>query len=228
MGFDRECEQKLMKNRIGRLLVITDESIQSRFTHGELAALAAKGGAGMIQYREKAKTTRELIETAMSSKKICSDAGVPFIVNDRVDVALAVDADGVHLGLEDIPIPVARKLLGPEKIIGGTAGTTEGALWVQNQGADYVGFGHIYPTRSKEKPSPPVGLEVLEQTCSVLEIPVFAIGGINARNIGPVVRAGAFGAAVISAVCAQVNPEAAVVELTEAIDRALASENGKR
>lgn len=211
-----------MNKQIGRLHVITDQTVQDRFTHAKLAGYAVEGGAGAIQYRDKILGTREAIETARTLKQICSAAGVPLIVNDRVDIAMAVDADGVHLGRKDLPIAAARMLLGPEKIIGGTAGTYEEALQVHEAGADYIGFGHIFPTRSKDKPSPPVGLDTLKEICTRIEIPVIAIGGITQQNVEQVIMAGAFGAAVIGAVCAQKDPEAATAELVSAIDQALA------
>ncbi|NIM20182.1 MAG: thiamine phosphate synthase [Candidatus Latescibacteria bacterium] len=209
--------------QLGRLHVITDESIQRRFSHAKLAGLAVSGGADAVQFRDKRMGTRKLVEAAAVLKRICANSGIPLIINDRVDIAMAVDADGVHLGSDDIPIAVARKLLGPNKIIGGSAGTMEEALLAESEGADYIGFGHIYPTSSKEKPTRPRGLERLKEVCSAVEIPVIAIGGIALSNIEPVIRAGAFGVAVISAVCSRKNPEAATTALRRAIDRAAAT-----
>ena len=217
-----------MKKQIGRLHVITDESIQDRFTHAKLAGFAVAGGAGTIQYRDKTPDTRESIDTARTLRQICSTAGVPLIINDRVDIAMAVDADGVHLGCDDIPIVAAGKLLGPNKIIGGSAGNLEDALRVQEEGADYIGFGHIFPTKSKDKPSSPVGLDTLKKVCCEIKIPVIAIGGIEIETIEQVILAGAFGVAVIGAVCAQKDPEAATARLVSAIDHALDKCKNKR
>jgi thiamine-phosphate pyrophosphorylase len=210
-----------MKKQIGRLHVITDQSIQDRFTHAKLAGFAVAGGAGTIQYRDKTPGTRESIDTAHTLRQICTTAEVPLLINDRVDIALAVDADGVHLGRDDLPIAAARKLLGFNKIIGGTAGNLADALRVQEEGADYLGFGHIFPTKSKDKPSSPVGLDTLNTVCSKIAIPVIAIGGIEIETIEKVILAGAFGAAVIGAVCAQKDPEDATARLVSAIDHAL-------
>jgi thiamine-phosphate pyrophosphorylase len=210
-----------MKKQIGRLHVITDVAVQDRFTHAKLAGFAVAGGAGTIQFRDKILGTREAIDTARTLKRICAGAGVPLIINDRADVALAVDADGVHLGRNDLPIATARQLLGPGKIIGGTAGTVEDALHARETGADYIGFGHIFPTQSKDKPSPPVGLEALRVVCSRVDIPVIAIGGITRQNVEQVIMAGAFGVAVIGAVCAQEDPETATGGLASAIEQAL-------
>jgi thiamine-phosphate pyrophosphorylase len=210
-----------MKKKIGRLHVITDVAVQDRFTHAKLAGFAVAGGAGAIQFRDKNLGTREAIDTARTLKRICEGAGVTFIINDRVDIVLAVDADGVHLGRDDLPITQARKLLGAEKIIGATAGTIEDALRAREEGADYIGFGHIFQTRSKAKPSAPVGLEALRDVCARIDIPVIAIGGITPKNVGQVVAAGAYGTAVIGAVCAQKDPEDATGRLTSAINEAL-------
>jgi thiamine-phosphate pyrophosphorylase len=217
-----------MNKQIGRLHVITDESVQDRFTHAKLAGFAVAGGAGTIQFRDKTRCTRDSIDSARTLKRICSLAGVPLIINDRVDIALAVDADGVHLGRDDLPIPAARKLLGANKIIGGSAGNIEDALRAQEEGADYIGFGHIFPTQSKDKPSPPVGLGALHEVCRRVKIPIIAIGGITLEKIEPVILAGAFGAAVIGAVCASKDPEAAAAELTSAVDHALARLKDKK
>lgn len=217
-----------MKKHIGRLHVITDESIQDRFTHARLAGFAVAGGAGAIQFRDKALATRDLIDTARTIKQICSAGDVPLIINDRVDVALAMDADGVHLGCGDIPITAARRLLGPDKIIGATAGSLDDALRAQEEGADYIGFGHVFPTKSKSKSSPPVGLDALRNVCSCIKIPVIAIGGIELETVESVVKAGAFGAAVIGAVCAREDPEDATARLVCAVEEARIKFNGQR
>ncbi|MFH1754216.1 MAG: thiamine phosphate synthase, partial [Candidatus Latescibacterota bacterium] len=128
-----------MKKQIGRLHVITDQSVQQRHSHARLAGLAVAGGAGIIQFRDKVMGTRELIDTARILTDICSGSGIPLIINDRVDIVLAVDAGGVHLGRDDLPIEAARKILGPAKIIGGSAGSLEDAQSAQDAGADYVG-----------------------------------------------------------------------------------------
>ena len=206
-----------MKRKIGKLCVITDTVVQKKYSHVEIAQLAIKGGADVIQFRDKSMATGELIETAGKLKKICSKAGVLFIVNDRVDVALVSDADGVHLGIEDIPLKDARKLLGKDKIIGGTAHSLKEAEEACKNGADYIGFGHIYPTLSKHKLTPPVGIYELEKIVKKIRIPVLAIGGIGFDNISEVVKTGVHGAAVISSVLKNKNPENAVKELKRII-----------
>jgi thiamine-phosphate pyrophosphorylase len=207
----------LQRSPIGKLHVITDTSVQQRFSHVELAELAIAGGADTIQFRDKSSGTRAIIETAKAILALCRRSGTTFIVNDRVDIALAVDADGVHLGQRDLPIGEARRLLGAAKLIGGTASSPTEAKRVERDGADYVGFGHIYRTSSKDKPDAPRGLDMLGRVCRTVSVPVVAIGGINATNIDPVVGAGAWGVAIIGAVCNAANPQTATTELMERI-----------
>ncbi len=206
-----------MKRKIGKLCVITDTVVQKKYSHIEIAQMAIKGGADVIQFRDKLISTHELIETAKELKKICSKAGVLFIVNDRVDVAIIANADGVHLGIEDVPVKEARKLLGKNKIIGGTAHSIKEAEEARKNGADYIGFGHIYPTLSKRKTTPPVGINELAKVVKGVKIPVLAIGGIGLNNISEVVKTGVHGAAVIGSVLKNKNPENAVKELRRII-----------
>jgi thiamine-phosphate pyrophosphorylase len=198
-------------------MVITDTTIQKRFPHEKLAALAIAGGAGVIQYRDKHSTTAVMIQNAIVLKKICAEHQVPLIINDRLDVALAANADGVHLGQEDLPVKAARELLGPGRLIGGSAGTVDQAVQAQAEGADYIGFGHIFPTGSKDKPGRPVGLDGLREVCAAANIPVVAIGGIDASTAPEAIRAGAWGLAVIGAVCGREDPRAAAAEIQNAI-----------
>ncbi len=205
-----------MKKPIGALCVITDVSIQSRYTHLELCELAIRGGASVIQLRDKTASSRELYALAVAMQLLCTGLGATFIINDRVDIALAAHTDGVHLGQTDLPIPTARRLLGPDKLIGGTASTLEEALQVERDGADYIGFGHIFPTATKEKPSAPKGIAALSEVMASVKIPVMAIGGITHANAYDVARTGA-SLAVVSAVCASENPTAATRDLVEII-----------
>lgn len=195
--------------KIGRLHVLTDEVLQTRFSHLQLAEEAISGGADTIQLRQKAGSTRELIETARQIQAVCRATGVTFIVNDRVDVALAVGADGVHLGQDDFPISLARKILGSDVIIGGSAGSLDEAQRCVMEGADYVGFGPVYETASKDDAGPAAGLDLLSQISRKIDLPVVAIGGITVGNMKNVIEAGAHGIAVISAVCCQDDPKEA-------------------
>lgn len=178
--------------------------------------MAIAGGADTIQYREKSGATREMIETAGQMRRFCADSGVTFIVNDRLDVAIASDADGVHLGQDDFPIPLARKLLG-NRIIGGSAATLDEARKCLEEGADYIGFGPVYPTTSKANASPVTGIELMKEVVVAIPLPIIAIGGITAENTSEVVRVGAHGIAVISAICCQEDPEDATRALQHAV-----------
>lgn len=202
-----------MKRKIGRMCIITDTAVQKKYSHIEIALMAINGGADVIQFRDKSMPTGELIETAKKIKKICSKAGVLFIVNDRVDAALLADADGVHLGKEDIPLKEARKLLGKNKIIGRTAHTIKEAREAEENGADYIGFGHIYLTASKLKLTSPVGTEKLKYAVKTINIPIFAIGGISLSNIEEIIKTGVHGAAVIGSVVKSSDPAKTVKEL---------------
>jgi thiamine-phosphate pyrophosphorylase len=211
--------------QIGRLHVLTDTVLQSRFSHLELARMAIKGGADTIQFRQKTGATREMIEIVRQLKQLCLDSGVTLIVNDRIDVAIAADADGVHLGQDDFPTGLARKLLGESRIIGGSAATLEEAQSCLAEGADYVGFGPVYPTASKSDAGPVTGIKLLKQTIEAIPLPIIAIGGISADNTPEVIRAGARGIAVISAVCCHKDPEQATRALRQALQTEILREN---
>ncbi|MFH1931582.1 MAG: thiamine phosphate synthase [Pseudomonadota bacterium] len=208
-----------MMKQIGKLHILTDTVLQSRFSHMEITRLAIAGGADTIQYRQKSGSTREMIEIARNMKRLCSEAGVTFIVNDRLDVAIAAEADGVHLGQDDFPIPMARDLLGEGRIIGGSAATLDEARKCLSEGAGYVGFGPVYPTSSKDDAGPVSGIDILKQVVEVIPLPIIAIGGVSAENIPDVMRAGAHGIAVISAVCCQDDPEEATRALYQTLNK---------
>ncbi|MFH1350299.1 MAG: thiamine phosphate synthase [Pseudomonadota bacterium] len=206
-----------MMKKVGRFHVLTDTVLQSRFSHLDLTRLAIAGGADTIQFRQKSGSTREMIETAREMKRLCREAEVTFIVNDRIDVAIGAEADGVHLGQDDFPIPLARRLLGEGAIIGGSAAVMEEAQRCLEDGADYIGFGPVYPTGSKDDAGPVSGIEILKQVVQNIPLPIIAIGGVDAKNTPDVVRAGAHGIAVISAVCCQEDPEQATRWLLDAL-----------
>ncbi len=192
--------------RIGRFHVLTDTCLQARFSHVELAKLVIAGGADTIQFRQKEGPTGELIRVAGQMQALCKRAGTTFIVNDRVDVAIASQADGVHLGQDDFPISLARKILGEKAIIGGSAGSLEEARTCLREGVDYIGVGPVYPTFSKADAGPAAGLELLMQIVTTIPLPIIAIGGIMAGNAAPVIETGVHGIAVISAVCCENDP----------------------
>ena len=205
---------------IGVLHVITDTTVQSQFTHAQLAELAIEGGADTVQFRQKIGTTRQLIETAGAVRSVCAARQVPLIVNDRADIALAVNAVGVHFGQDDLPVAIGRRILPPDMVIGASARTEEKILEAISEGANYIGFGPIYRTSSKPDAETPKGLAGLRRMCEIARCPVIAIGGITADTVYDVIRAGAHGVAVISAVCNQPNPRVATQHLMAEIERA--------
>lgn len=201
------------------LHVITDTSIQKRFSHEDLALLACAGGADVIQLRDKQLSDNDLLAVARRVRAICERYGVVMIMNDRVDVARACGI-GVHVGRDDTPIADARRALGAEACIGTTASSPDEVRAAQAAGADYAGFGHVFATSSKQKSGPPLGLDAVRAATAGAGIPLIAIGGINATNARDVIRAGAWGVAVIGAVVKSDNPEAATRALRAAIDGA--------
>lgn len=194
------------------LYVCTDRDIMTKDTLEEAVELAIKGGATIIQLREKDCTSREFYELALSIKDITDAYEVPLIINDRLDIALAVHADGVHLGQSDIPVQVARNVMGPNCIVGATANTLEKAKEAWQSGADYLGVGDVFGSATKND-TKPVELKELKKICDTVKIPVVAIGGISKKNIHLLKDTGVAGVAVISAVLGQTDITAAAEEL---------------
>ena len=173
---------------------------------------ALKGGATLLQLREKDKSTREYIELAEKVHEITKRYNVPLIIDDRVDVALAVDAEGVHVGASDMPVRTARKLLGEDKIVGATAKTVPWAKEAYDEGADYLGVGAIYPTTTKVK-TVLTSTDILRDICHAVPIPVGAIGGLNKDNIDVLSGIPIAGICVVSAIMKANDPKAAAEEL---------------
>jgi thiamine-phosphate pyrophosphorylase len=188
----------------------------------DVVRAAIRGGATVVQLREKAATMREMVELGRALHELTATACIPLIVNDRVDVALAVGAEGVHLGVDDMPVTLARQVLGPHCIIGASPETIEGARKAELDGADYLGVGDLYGTPTKGDAGQPIGLEGLARVARAVSIPVVAIGGIRPENASAAIEAGAAGVAVISAVVGAENPEAATCRLREAVRAARA------
>ena len=182
------------------LYIITDQRISLGRSHLEIAKAALVGGATVIQFRDKEMQDAEAIEVCRKIHQLTQQEGVPFIVNDRVEVAKIVGAEGVHLGQEDMPCCLVRKILGREKIIGVSAKTIEQAQKAVEEGADYLGVGPIYPTTTKPGADKALGVGRLKEIRGSVNIPLVAIGGIKEDNLEEVLKAGADGVAVISAV----------------------------
>lgn len=183
-----------------RLYVITDEALSAGRPAVEVVRAALAGGATAIQLRAKSWGGRRLVEEGRRLRAVTREAGALFIVNDRLDVALAVGADGVHLGQEDLPLADARRLAGPDFVIGISVDTEEEAAAAEAGGADYLGAGPAFPTTSKADAGPVLGPEGIGRIARRVRVPVVGIGGIGPGRAAPVVRAGAAGVAVISAV----------------------------
>ena len=176
---------------------------------------AVSCGVKVVQYRNKNAETREMYQEAVRLREICRDSGSLFLVNDRIDIALAAEADGVHLGQSDMPCLAARKLLGDEKIIGVTVHNLGEALAAESIGADYLGVSPIFQTATKPDAGKPKGITLIEEIRAEVDIPLIAIGGINHGNAGEVVRAGADGLCAISCVVAKENVREEITKFQE-------------
>lgn len=198
------------------LYLVTDRRLMSCQTIEESVSLAIKGGASVVQLREKDCTSREFYELALRVKRITEPRSVPLIINDRIDIALAANADGVHLGQSDIPCKEARKIFG-DKIIGVSAALPEEAVQAQSDGADYLGVGAVFTTQTKTN-TRPVTSEIIKQIRAAVTIPFVVIGGINSENIKELYGLGINGAAVVSAVVSQPDITAAARKIRKALE----------
>jgi thiamine-phosphate pyrophosphorylase len=201
------------------LCVITAHAERPRRGHVDVARAALEGGATMIQLREKDLSTRALLELAEQIGALTREHSAAFVVNDRVDVALAAEADGVHLGMEDMPIATARRLLGAERLIGASVDDPADARRAEAAGADYLGVGPVFATGSKADAGDPIGLGPIGEIKRAVSIPVLAIGGLTCDNVENVIRAGADGIAVISAVTEAADMVAATRALRDCVQK---------
>lgn len=192
------------------LYVITDNTLMPGRGHLEIAQAVLEAGGRILQLRDKRASTRELVQIGMRLRELTRSYNAILIVNDRVDVALAVEADGVHLGQEDMPMLIARRLMGEGAIIGISVETVEEAVKAEAEGADYLGVGPMFSTVTKPDAGSPVGPERLRQIKRQIQIPVFGIGGINHGNFREVLEAGADGVCVIGAIVAAQDMQLAV------------------
>jgi thiamine-phosphate pyrophosphorylase len=199
-----------MLNRAqARLCLITDRRFLNGRSLRDVVDAAVRGGATMVQLREKHASTREFLEQALMLKALLAGRGVPLIVNDRIDVALAVDADGVHIGQKDMPLAIARRLLGPTKLIGLSITNEEQMRRDDAKEADYLGVGPLYQQATKDDASTPLGVEGFARLRALTDLPVIAIGGLKPDNPGAVGAAGADGFAVVTGLIGADDPEAA-------------------
>ncbi|WP_026895211.1 thiamine phosphate synthase [Clostridiisalibacter paucivorans] len=198
--------------------LVTEEKFSSKSTI-EVVKEAIKGGVDVIQLRDKNLNMRERYEIGKAIKKLAHDAGVDFIVNNDVDLAMALDADGIHIGQEDLPIEVVRKLMGKDKIIGVSVSNLEEIYEAQEKGADYIGVGAIFDTNSKDvkKENSNLGLNMLRMAKEKGRLPIIAIGGINHDNAGKVITSGADCISVISAIASSRDIEKSTALLKEII-----------
>jgi thiamine-phosphate pyrophosphorylase len=193
---------------------ITDSKLSRAGNESDVLS-AVSCGVRVVQYRNKNAETREMYQEAMRLGEICRDLGSIFLINDRIDIALAAEADGVHLGQSDMPCPAARRLLGPDKVIGVTVHNLAEALEAQSVGADYLGVSPIFQTATKPDAGKPAGIRLIEEIQREVDIPLIAIGGINHDNATEVVRAGADGLCAISCVVAKENVKEEISKFQE-------------
>ena len=201
------------------LYVITDPHLSKGRSQPEVVRASLLGGATMIQFREKEASSLDFYQAACEVLTETRRVQVPLIINDRVDIALAVDADGVHVGQDDLPAAVVRKIIGPDKILGVSASTVAEALKAQEDGADYIGVGAIYATATKADAGTAIGLTRLNNIVQAVNIPVVGIGGISHNNVHEVMEAGADGAAVVSAIVGAEDIQMAASRMREIIEK---------
>ena len=201
---------------------MTDETLQSRFSHLDLARIAAEGGASSVQFREKGMVSSATrVATARSIVQELRPRGLRVLVNDRVDVAVAAGADGVHLGRDDLDTTSARSMAGNEMLVGATANSLEEALARDREPVDYIGVGPVFGTTSKRGPAPTLGLDGLTRIARAVTRPVIAIGGITAERVAEVLATGAHGVAVLSDVVCNEDPLRRMSAVREAVEEGL-------
>ena len=202
------------------LYLVTDSRGFSEREFLERIDAAVRGGVTMVQLREKERSSREFYDLAVKVLQICRNRHVPLLIDDRADIALAAGADGVHVGASDLPVDVLRSILGDRMIIGSTAKNVEWALEEQQRGADYLGVGAVYPTKTKTDAA---GIDMAEfrRICAAVEIPAAAIGGLNYENIDILKGSGASGAAVVSAIMQAADPQKAAEDIRSKLKKIL-------
>ena len=202
------------------LYLVTDRDLARGRSTFEIVKAAVDGGVTVVQLREKHCSTREFIEQALAIKNFLKARKVPLIINDRLDVAQAVKADGVHLGQTDMPLEMAKDILSDSMLIGISAESIEDAIAAEKGGADYLGVSPIYTTSTKTDTAPPLGLAGLREIRKAVSLSLVGIGGLNKENSAEAIRSGADGVAVVSAIVAADDPKAAAIELKQVITEA--------
>ncbi|MEM9362289.1 MAG: thiamine phosphate synthase [Bacteroidota bacterium] len=207
-----------MKKVAYSLMFVTDERITEDVKFLSVLESSLKGGASIIQLREKVLNTRQFYERAIAAKKLCTKYNTPLIINDRIDIALAIHADGVHIGQKDLPVSVARELLGNTKIIGWSVSNEEQAVEANNLQVDYIGLSPIFSTATKTKDlDPPLGIEGLKKIRAISNKPIVCIGGVDASNTASTIQNGSDGIAVVSAISLADDPMQATKKLKEIV-----------
>lgn len=205
-----------LSDQLRGLYVILDERWENTCSLVDVLRQIGEAGVRLVQYRNKTGAMREAYERAVRLREVAGKIGVKFIVNDRCDLALAVEADGVHLGQSDLPVDMARRLLGDDCLIGISTHRVEEVQEASKSGADYLGFGPIYETSTKKNHEPLVGLEGLRRVRDLTELPIFAIGGISPDSVPEVILAGASGVAVAAAILDAQNRDSTVAQFMSA------------
>jgi len=200
--------------------LVTDPRLPAERFLAEVVEASIRGGVNVVQYRDKQSGTRNMVEASRALCNLCHRMGAYLFVNDRVDVALAIDADGVHLGQEDMPIGIARRLLGPDKLIGITVHNVEEIKEAELEGADYLSVAPVFATATKPDHQNPLGLEGVRALAAHANKPLLAIGGINRLNAASVIHSGAAGVCVVSAIISADDPRRATQELHETVKAA--------
>ena len=202
------------------LYLVTDRSLSRGRATLEIVKAGVAGGVTCVQLREKNCSTLEFIKEALSVKEYLKSCNIPLIINDRVDVAQAIKADGVHLGQTDMPLTMAKDILKDSMIIGISVESLEDAIRAEKDGADYIGISPIFATPTKTDTAPPLGLEGLKEISRAVSLPKVAIGGLNRQNAGEVILNGASGIAVVSAIVSADDPQKAAEELSYMVKQA--------
>ncbi len=208
-----------MNNLDLSLYLVTDRGMSKGRSHEYIVEEAIKGGVSMVQLREKDISSRDFYQLAFSLKQTLVKHQIPLIINDRLDIALAVDADGLHIGQSDLPYNVARQLLGADKIIGLSVETVEQARLANALDVDYIGLSPVFSTLTKSDINTPLGLNGIKEIATFSKHQMVAIGGINKENTADIFRSGAHGVAVVSAIVSHESPFQAAKELRNIIDQ---------